>query len=87
MNQSDYKTYYLPAGKNILGHDCYREGDITPGNKFAKLINTREFEKYLGRSTIHDYPMGDEFKALLIKLAGSHGKVILKAYRIRKGLE
>lgn len=79
MTYSELMTYYIPACRNIMGD--------------TKITTAKEFDKLLGTSMYRGYNYDSrarlsEMEIQLLKLlAGPHGKAILKAYRIQKGLE
>lgn len=52
-----------------------------------KQLGMSEYRLFYVRPSIEDTKMAEDLKKLLVMLAGPHGKAILKAYRIQKGLE
>lgn len=52
------------------------------------MLGVNDFYDFLKRNAYYDKKMSEgPFKELLKKLGGPHAKTILKAYRIKKGLE
>lgn len=75
MISGEMDTYWIPAARN-LGL-----------NYWSELDNALGVDEYrVGRPFSHE-PLPQDLKKLLVMLAGPHGKTILKAYRIQKGLE
>lgn len=79
MTTSEYETYWIPALDALKLRGSAFELDT--------LLGIGEFTVWYDRMPSEDTPMSDELKELLKKLAGPHGKALLRAYRIRKGLQ
>jgi hypothetical protein len=76
MKVAEYEKYWKPAANRF-----YLE-------RLAPLLGMQsEYFAFLRRPGQEDWPMSEELKNLLVKLAGPHGKAILKMYRIQRGLE
>ena len=55
---------------------------------FAEILGvTQEYEAYITRSASDDPILPETWKRFLKQLHGSYGKVLLRQYRIRNGLE
>lgn len=88
MNYEDL-TYFYEAAINTMDEI---PPTISPSGwnqmkELDKALGVTEYRDYYNRSADKDTPMDEELKKLLVMLAGPHGKTILKAYRIRKGLK
>jgi hypothetical protein len=81
MNNDDAYTYWWPVVEKLLGVYQLREGGQC--TEFQRILGTNEYTKYLRRSTLDDYPMHEDLKQLLIKLAGPHGDTLYKVLKIR----
>ncbi len=57
------------------------------GESLDDLLGITEFNGYCNRPATEDYPMSSELRSLLLGLLGPYSETILKAYRIKKGLE
>ena len=87
MNRDDYHSYWLPAVHNLLPntHELNNKEKLYA---LDKLLGIEEGRKYYSRLYFSsDYKMNKKLEQLLINLAGPYGKIILKAYRIKEGLE
>lgn len=82
MNLNDCSEYWYPACKNLFGSST-----IATAKQLDRALGSAIFSEYLPRPLVEDFPLNDEMKMLLTKLAGPHGKTLLRAYRARKGLE
>lgn len=72
MNRNDDPLYKRAASNlNMSSHALDQELGISAHSD------------YMVRSHYDDFPMSDEFKELLIKLASPYGKVILQIYKIQ----
>ena len=84
MTMEEITDLLNPACKVAI--DCLHQSYVCVGD-------ARKLDDLIGIPAYHDYelgdrnPISDELKSLYQKLAGPHGKAILKAYRIQKGLE
>lgn len=98
MNSKDLDRYFGPAVKNLFEdhnaklHDWNTDyGRGSAGwPAFVRLdilLGSTEYRDYYKNPHDLDQPISEEFKILLQALAGPHGKTILKAYRIKRGLE
>lgn len=94
MTENELTEYYIPALEKCLNINLKNikrvkylgeQSDVLL--HFDKLLGITEYEKYRSTTASLDEPLPEPLKELLIKLAGPHGKTILKAYRIKKGLE
>ena len=83
MNRDDSFQYWWPAVANIIDSDLYAH----KAKLLDKALGVTIYSDYMSRPEHMDYPLSDEMKELLVKLAGPHGRTVLRAYRIRKGLE
>jgi hypothetical protein len=81
MNNEDAYEYWWPVVEKLLGVHSLPEG--IQCSEFQKILGTNEYTKFLRRSTSEDYPMHEELKELLIKLAGPHGDTLYKVLKIR----
>jgi hypothetical protein len=78
MTPDEFIYYWYPAAKNLN----------VSTEKLGKLICTNEMIVYLHSSPhLLDRFLNEELRNLLEHLKGPHAKTILKAYRIKKGLE
>jgi hypothetical protein len=79
MTLEEIEKYLNPACVRIIG---LKMPYVTCGDadKLDDLLG-------LDYWSCHRTPMPEEIKQLYIKLAGPHGKTVLKAWRILKGLE
>jgi hypothetical protein len=85
MTSEEVKKYFWPAVRNILGStESLPQSSI---DDFDRKYTKGEMHLWAHRVTPMDYPMSEELKNLLIKLASPHGPVLAKMYRIQKGLE
>lgn len=91
MNHHDLIDYWIPACESV-----YTDG-LTPlpmnvrdridfYHRLDKDLDIREYHFYRVNPPQDDKPISADLRELLIKLAGPHGKTILKAYQIRKGI-
>ncbi len=92
MNAKDYANYWVPACKNLFDERMYRLGDgqeeiYSWASQLETALGIGNLTAYWQRTAREDYPMSTELRELLTKLAGPHGKTVLKTYRIQKGLE
>ncbi len=76
MNHGDIHKYLSPALIN-LGYNLR----ISDADELEKLLGKREYKDYPRIET----PIDEEYKQLLIALAGPHGRTILKAIQARRG--
>ena len=83
MTSEEVKKYFWPAVENILG-GTYSQSSI---DDFDRKYTKGELYLWAHRVTSMDYPMSEEMKNLLIKLASLHGPTIAKMYQIQKGLK
>lgn len=87
MDVDDYYEYWKPAAQNIFGIDGRFSTD-TICHLLDKALGTDEFDQFLTRASTQDKPIEDyKLKTLLISLAGPYGKIILKAYQIKQGID
>ncbi len=84
MTHQELRDYLIPACKKVIK-------DYSP---YVSVVDAEELDRLLGLKTYHDYclndgrkPLPEEVRQLYIKLAGPHGRTILKAWRILKGLD
>lgn len=77
MTSQELIDYWIPA--------CMGLG--VAASRLDGALGIDEYVKYTSSTAINDRHMSSELRILLIKLAGPHGKTILRAFRIRKGLE
>lgn len=103
MTYDELIKYWIPAAKNLIsdarcpkggGHDApgYSDRGHWQFYMLDDLLGVHEYEfgyykRRISMSVSRHAPMPEELKNLLIMLAGPHGHALLKAYRIRKGLE
>ena len=95
MNSQDVCKYFMPAFHNL--YEGFGEDDIFETskyfhykealNKFDKEFLDGEYEKYALRVSSADYPISIERRELLQKLAGPHGKTIMKIIQARRKSE
>lgn len=78
MTTEELTDYWIPA--------CMGLGWVAP-SRLDGALGIDEYAKFMANTAINDRHMSSELRILLIKLAGPHGKTILRAFRIRKGLE
>lgn len=57
------------------------------GGLLDRLLGVNEFKRWSWVSLEDETPMPEQLKEVVRKLAGPHGRTILKAYRIKRGLE
>jgi hypothetical protein len=86
MKYAEYNNYFVPAVKNL--NLCPKSDDFDlKEDKFVAILNCKdEFHAWILVSLGKEYPMTDEFKDLLIKLAGPHGKTLLHVIKQRGGI-
>lgn len=90
MTSEEFRIYWLPAYFNLKEIGCLQEADRDTGafgangTAMDKLLGVTQWEAF---GDVLQDNMPDDLKKLLSMLAGPHGKTILKAYRIRRGLE
>lgn len=84
MIRDDWVSHWIPACENLFG-----KGHSFEWNKqLDDALGIDELQSVWGNDESPRFkPMTEELKKLLELLAGPHGKTLLKAYRIRKGLE
>lgn len=91
MTSSDVLCYWRPAAQALYGkftHDSLEiEEKLKRLDRDLGLKGPESYSAYLGRAIHHDMPMSDDLRHLLKLITGEHGKTILKAYRIKKGLK
>lgn len=88
--RSNAREIYIVVGngQSFPGYNCVREAAVALGFRGGIVL-----EHYLGIwINLHHfvdgpYTLPDKLVNLCQALAGGHGHVILKAYRIKKGLE
>jgi hypothetical protein len=92
MTLTELRAYWLPACERVIGN--VRNGHSTYEGwstyiELDILLGIREYRDnyYTKINTAQERNIPDDLKRLLIALAGPHSKAILKAYRIRKGLD
>lgn len=86
MNMEDCHDYfvqaaiklYAPLPSGSLGDACLA---------LDKALGVDLYRGYMTRPSTLDFPLPAHWRELLTKLAGPHGKTILRAYRIKRGLE
>lgn len=81
--------YYRDAAMNVM-YEIPRGNSASGWNQFLELdkaLGITEYRDFYVSRQEDDTPLAEELKKLLLMLAGPHGKTILKAYRIRKGLK
>jgi hypothetical protein len=84
MTMVEYAVFWTPAANRVCSSRCNEKGE----ENLALLLGMQPaFVAFLNRPGEKDWPMSEELKELLIKLAGPHGATVLKIYRIQKGLE
>lgn len=88
MNEHDALKYWQPALLNLFGpvDNNDRKEVYHHFRKLDKALVVSIHADYCSRLRSEDFPLSDDMRELLIKLAGPHGKVILKAYQIKKGI-
>lgn len=84
MTVSDLYNYYVPASRSLFGYNPVMSVSLA---LLDQALGIAAYATYMRTEYVNDSPLDEEIRQLLIKLAGPHGKTILKAYRIRKGLE
>ena len=86
MKYVEYNNYFVPAVKNL--NLCPKSDNFElKEDKFAAILNCKdEFHAWTFVPIDKEYPMTDEFKDLLIKLAGPHGKTLLHVIKQRGGI-
>jgi hypothetical protein len=87
MDEEDYSTYYFPAMERILPTPKSYKGRTTKVVAFDMMLGVELGREYLGRTVAEDRPLPDDWRDFLSQLAGPYGQAILKAYRIKYGLE
>jgi hypothetical protein len=88
MNFSDLRELWIPAITRLYGSaGADTEDGWSNYILLDKALGITEYRQFYHRSALLDYPIAEDLKKLLVMLAGPHGKSILKAYRIQKGLE
>lgn len=87
MDSHDYEFYWKPAAQNIFGID----GRISINEvctQLDKQLGIDEYRQFIMRVSENDKPMKDDkLKTLLISLAGPYGKIILRTYQIKQGID
>lgn len=87
MDIHDEHHLWYPAYK-VLNEGPQLTSTIVLGRMLDEALGITEFEDYIHRLAAQDRPMPDgPLKDLLKALGGPYGKAILKAYRIKRGLE
>lgn len=86
MNQKDRIIYYTPAAWNLFD-DTASQYNASSHYALDEALGYPYYDEYCKRRHEDDFPLDDDMRELLIKLAGPHGKTILKMYRIKKGLD
>lgn len=76
MTTNEYNKYWLPAAEALGIFD----------HRLDTLLGVEECFNWCRRTEDKDTHLSKGMKELLIKLAGPHGRTILKAYRIKKCL-
>lgn len=83
----DYFEYYDPAIKRILGTSLI-EVPISQRHLLAErmddILGVSIARAYANRPTSQDQSMPDDWREFLTKLAGPHGKTILKVFQLRR---
>ncbi len=85
MTSEELGKYYIPAIKMV----------VPSYNSYATVADAEELDRLLGTSIYQEWvanrpgrhPLPEELKQLYIKLSGPHGRTVLKAWRILKGLD
>lgn len=87
MNEDDVNVLWVPAAI-ACGLHCKGEHLKNGCLLLDEMLGVNDFHDFLKRNAIYDKKMLEgPFKELLKKLGGPHAKAILKAYRIKNGLE
>jgi hypothetical protein len=89
MNLDDFVNYWEPACENLFGErpDTSIEENIKYYRKLDSALGTETYKRFWNRSMQKDFPMEENLKNLLVKLAGPHGKALLRAYQIQHGVK
>lgn len=82
MNIADIHAYWIPAIKSLYGTE-----DTTNAHRLDRALGVLEYQTYVRSEHAKDVPIDPELVPVLRALAGPYAKAVLKAYRIRKGLE
>lgn len=82
MTGDEVDKYLIPALSNLFTEDSSKVGFT-----LDDLLGLDVYNNYVVSNKSEEIPLTDEQKELFIKLAGPYGQVVLKAYRIQKGLE
>jgi len=79
---------WFAATENLYGSKGSQNGDGWSNClKLDQELGLAEYQHFWVNPHAKDIPLPQDLKKLLVMLAGPHGKSILKAYRIQKGLE
>lgn len=79
--------YWLPAVGNLLDKPS-NHVLVSDCHELDQLLGVDFYRKFKTAHDLKEAPvMNAKLKRLLTALAGPHGKTLLKAYRIKKGLE
>lgn len=85
MNMDDSSDYWWPAAEALI--PVLKKPSYNQAEMLDDLLGVTMFADYCKRRSEEDFPLSEEWKVLLTALAGPYGQTILKAYRIKKGLE
>ena len=89
MNLDDFIKYWIPACTNLFGeHDVGGVGfRIDFYTKLDRALDVELYTRFWCRASRRDKPLDENTRNLLVKLAGPHGRTILRAYQIQHGIE
>lgn len=89
MDNSDYFGEVNRALINLFGIDMHKlplDERASASDVIDNVLGVKMTRAYHTRPGAHDRPMPDEWRDFFVKLAGPHGKTILKAYQAKRGI-
>lgn len=89
MDIDDYDTYYIPALESHVAHIGAFSvvGRADQVIAFDTMLGVGLGKEFLKRSNSEDKPLPDDWREFLKALASPYGYAILRAYRLKYGLE
>ena len=88
MTTDDFVQYWKPACVNLIKLGIISGNQYTGGRPLDTLLGVDEYRQWFPTSSLHGTdPLPDELKNVCRYLQGPHAVTILKAFRIRKGLD
>lgn len=85
MTMEEFDKYWAPVAHKFYPN-APLNGDLRAVRMLSKALGLwSEYKEWLEIKK-DDPSMTDELKQLLLKLAGPHGRTILKAYQVQRGI-